>query len=715
MKDIEKIRVDFNRSISSSYEPNQQVITDIAFAKVPGAQWAGSDLEQFANKPKPENNKIARQVNRILGQYERLELNAKVISSSEEATDHDAEILQSKWRNDFNSSDGTEALNNAADEAFHGGFGAFKLVARYEDEEEANEDYQNLSIEPIYSAASSVVFGAGSIRKDKRDATQCWHLVRVDRHSIEEEYGVDIAGYPSATNDYFDWSCGGDDDVYIAHYYEVTKKKVKEYNFDGLVITKHGKSITDDKGNKLDNDMLNLLIESQEHEVKNKTIKCVEYALLSGDKFLIKPRKTPFKSIPVIPQYGYHQILNGKEFYCGEVARQRDNQRFLNMGFGSLMEIMSQSQVETPEYLPEQVQRFTEMHQNRNVEGYPYILSDPVKDQNGNIAQTGPVAMHSPPQIGSGMSAAMQYLNENVTEQGGTGQTTLPSNASAEAVKQVNAREDDSYQPMFQNAMQSIKAACETYIPAAKKLYFTNERNIRLEGPDGSYSQIKTVQYETDNDEIAPTKNTCRGNYDVVVKTGESHKSKKEADRTANLEILQFTGTDTPMGQLTVNNLIMTTTGEDTADARRIARFQNLELMIQMDVDPQPKTDEEREYVEKTIEKMQAQAQDQQPDASMVMAQAEMLKGQAYLLEQENRQAEMKIAAAKLQTESIGRQEKLQSETQLNVAKINQEQQKIDNDAADKSTKNALAIAQAEFNAGMQLDNQINQNKQLTQ
>ena len=721
MKNTEQIRVDFNRAISGSYRRNEQVIDDITFAKVPGAQWAGSDSEQFKNKPKPENNKIARQINRILGQYERLEMNAKIISASEKATDMDAEILQSRWRNDFNCSGGIEALNNAADEAFHGGFGAFKLVAKYEDEEEQDDDYQNLCIEPIYSAASSVVFDAGSIRKDKRDSKQCWHLIRVDRQSIEDEYGVNIASYPNATpdnNNYFDWSCGDDNDVYIAHYYEVTKKKVKEYNFDGLVITKHGRKITDDKGNKLDSDMLDLLIGSQPYEMKSKNVQCVEYALLSGDQFLIKPRKTPFKTIPVIPQYGYHQIINGKEFYCGEVARQRDNQRFLNMGFGSLMEIMAQPQVETPEYLPEQVQRFASMHQSRTVEGYAYMMSDPVKDQSGNIAHMGPVAMHNPPQIGTGMSAAMQFLNENITEQGGTGQTTLPSNASAEAVKQVNAREDDSYQPMFQNAMQSIKAACEVYIPAAKQLYFTNERSIRLEGPDGSYSQIKTVQYNDDPEmdgELSPTKNACAGNYDVIVKTGESHKAKKEADRQANLEILQYTGTDTPKGQLTVNNLILTTTGEDTADARRIARFENLGIMLQMGIDPQPKTDEEKQHLEKIAQQMQAQEQNQEPDASMVMAQAEMLKGQADLLEQQNRQAEMQIAAAKLQSESIGRQEKLKSETQLNIAKINQDQQKIDNDAADKATKNALAIAEAEFNAGIQLDNQINQNKQLTQ
>lgn len=718
MKDITTIRTDFDRSVGGSYDRNQQVIDDIRFAKVPGSQWLGSDYEQYQNKPKPENNKIARQINRILGQYERLEMNAKIISASEKATDEDAELLQSRWRNDFNSSDGIEALNNAADEAFHGGFGAFKMVAEYEDDELEDDDYQNLSIEPIYSAASSVVFNAGAYRKDKRDAVQGWHLIRVNRHETAERFGVSIASYPESTTNYnyFDWYCDNSKDVYIAHYYEVVNKTITEYDFNGLVITQQGRKITDAMGNKLDKELLDELKETVPFERKRRKIQYVEYALLSGDQFLIKPRKTPFKTIPIVPQYGYHQVLNGVEYFCGEVARQRDNQRFLNMGFGSMMELMAQPQTTTPEYLPEQVQRFASQFANHTVDNYPYLMTDPVKDSGGNITHMGPVGLHQPAQMGTGLQAAMQFLDANITQQGGTGQSTVPSNASADAIKQVNEREDDSYQPMFQNAMQSLKAACEVWIPAAKELYFTNERTIRLEGPDGSYSQVKTMQYEMDqeSEQFGPFKNSCRGQYDVSIKVGESHKSKKEADRAANLEILQFTETNTPMGQMTLNNLILTTTGEDTADARRIARFQNLGIMLDMGIDPQPKTDEERKHLEGLIQQKQQAAQNPQPDAAMVMAQAEMLKGQADLLEQQNRQQEMQISAGKINAEAQGRLDKLNSETAINAAKIQQEQQKIDNDAIDNATKNAIKMTELEWQAQMDLNAQVQQNQQVT-
>ena len=657
MKDINEILVDFNHSVTGSYDKNQQVIEDIRFAKIPGAQWYGSDADQYRNKPKPENNKIARQINRILGQYMRLEMNAKIISASEEATDEDAEMLQSRWRNDFNISDGIEGTQNAADEAFHGGFGAFKLVASYEDEESPNEDYQSLNITPVYSAASSVVFNAGAYRKDKRDAKQGWHLVRVNRSETEEEYGVSLAPFPEATTNYnyFDWTCDNTKDIYIAHYYEVIKKKITEFDFNGLKIIKDGRTYKDEFGNKYDKEMIDDLKEGVEFEKKTKTIQYVEYALISGDQFLIEPRRTPFRTVPIIPQYGYHQVINGIEFYCGEVCRQRDNQRFLNMGFGAMMEIMAQPQVEVPEYLPEQVQRFASMHANRIVENYPYMMSDPVKDKSGNITHMGPVGTHTPPQIGTGMQAAMQYLNQNLDEQGGTGQSTLPSNTSAAAVQQLNDRQDDSYQPMFQNAMQSLKAACEVWISAAQKIYFQNERTLRLESADGSYSQIKTMQYKFDEDRqmIGPFKNSALGKYDVVVKAGEGHKTKKEADKSDNLEILQYTDTATPKGQMVLNNLILSSSAEGTQDARRIARHENIKIMVDMDIDPQPKSDEERQYVEQLMQAKEQAAQNPQPNPQMVLAMAEAQarkdEGQAAIQNEVNDAEKNRIELLKLQ------------------------------------------------------------------
>lgn len=656
MKTTQEILIDFNDALGSSNEVNEQCLKDNEFAKIAGAQWAGSDREQFKNKPKPENNKLFKNINRLLGQYQRMEMNARIASASDEATDEDADLLQGRWRNDFNMSDGVEALNNAADEAFFGGFGAVKLVAKYEDEENPKPENQYLCIEPIYSAPSSVVYSAGAIRKDKQDANQAWHLVRVNRKAIEEAYGVDFSSFPEATsNVFFNWLGDTTKDVYVAHYYEVIEKTINEFKFniDGmdLVITT-GDGIKDQMGNKITRDELAELKEALKYEQSQRKIKYVEYALMSGDKFLIKPTRTPFKSIPIIPQYGYHTVINGVEYYCGEVCRQRDNQRFENMGFGALMEIMAQNQKEIPEYTPEQINRHSSFHANKDLDNPAYLLSDPVKDANGNPIHFGPIGKHMPPQIGSGLASALQYLGQNIAEQAGNGVVAPPSNTAADAIRQVNERQDDAFQPLFQNAVQTIKAACKVWLPAAQKIYFSGSRSIRIQGPDQSYSQVETLEYAVTPEGYGPYKNAARGKYDVTVKVGESHKSVKEAEAAAARELLQYTDTATPMGQAVLMSAIQATTGEGMATVRKMARFNEIKVMLMEGIDPDIKNDEEQAFAQRTIQQMQAAQQSQQNPQAMLAqaeAQARMMEGQAAIQNEVNDAKKNEIEVAKLQ------------------------------------------------------------------
>lgn len=693
MKDIQEILIDFKDSIGSRDDINESCLKDIEFAKIAGAQWAGSDREQFKNKPKPENNKLFKNINRLLGQYQRMEMNARIASASEEATDEDADLLQGRWRNDFNMSDGIEALNNAADEAFFGGFGAIKLVAKYEDEENPKPENQYLCIEPIYSAPSSVVFSAGAIRKDKQDANQAWHMVRVNRKATEEAYGVDFSSFPeSVSNVFFNWLGDSTKDVYVAHYYEVVEKTLNEFKFniDGaeLVITS-GDGIKDQMGNKITRDELASLKETIEYEQSQRKVKYVEYALMSGDQFLIKPTRTPFKSIPIIPQYGYHTVINGIEYYCGEVCRQRDNQRFENMGFGALMEIMAQNQKEIPEYTPEQVNRHSQFHANKDLDNPAYLLSDPIKDANGNVTHVGPIGKHMPPQIGSGLASALQYLSQNTAEQAGTGQSTLPSNTAAAAIQQVNERQDDAFQPLFQNAVQAIKAACKVWLPAAQKIYFSGSRTIRVQGPDQSYSQVKTLEYALTDKGYGPYKNAAQGKYDVTIKVGESHKSQKEAEAAAARELLQYADTSTPMGQAVLMSAIQATTGEGMSSVRKMARFNEIKVMMAEGIDPDLKNDEEQAFAQRTMQQMQAQQQQAQANNPMLMeGQARLMEGQAAVQNEVNDARKIQIDEFKAMTD----RQKLEVEAVKAGVQIENTQAKTQGEYLEQDIKVANAI-----------------------
>lgn len=620
MKEHEQIKIDMDHARSGSYERNRLCLEDYEFAIVEGAMWKGNYAQQFKNKPKPEINQIFGSINRLLGHKARLEMNAKIISDSDQATDEDAEMLQGLWRNDFQAGQGSEAVDNADKEAFFSGFGAIKLVAVHDDEESPDDDHQNLMLKPVMSAASSVIFGA-SIQRDKADAKQCWEVFRTSRDEVEEEYGVSISSINSQIH-WFDWDTDTQKDIYLAHYYEVVEKKIVTYNFDGYEITVDG-GATDSEGNEISKSDLAYLKKNADYETTTRKVKVVEYALLAGDQFLVKAQKTPFKRVPIIPQYGYYSVINGIEYYCGEVRKRRDPQMFLNTYFSSLMEIMSAPQVEKPEYTPEQINRHAGSRAKANIDNAAFVMSDPIKNADGSIYHAGPIGKQSPPQIGTGLAAAGQQLQTTLLDMSGTGQSTVPSNAAADAIKQVNERQDDSFQPLMQGSMAAIKAACEVWLHAAQKLYFSNPRKRRAQAQDGTHSQLETMQYGTDSEgNYGPYVNAARGRYSVQVKIGETHKSKREAELETTLKMLNFADTNTPQGQLLLNQAILSTTGEGGSRSRKVANYQIIDNMLALGLDPEPKTDEEKEYVQQKMQQMQAEAQNQQ-DPQAMLAQAE--------------------------------------------------------------------------------------------
>lgn len=694
MKEFKDVMVDFNDAMSACYDQNQQCLADYEFATVTGAMWRGSNYEkQFANKPKPEINKIFSGINKILGQKQRLEMNAKIAAGTDDATDDDAELLQGMWRNDFQTSQGIEALNNADKEAFFSGYGAYKLVTKYEDEENPDPNKQYICVEPIYSAASSVLFSP-STRKDKSDCKQGWHIVRTNRKSLQEEYGVDLVSSVGTGMEWFDWNTRTDKDIYVAHYYEVVVKKLTDYIFPNITVTA-GDGIYDQEGNKLTREDLNYLLDTYEHEVVKRKVKRTEYALISGSGFLTKPAKQPFKRVPIFPQYGYYTVINGIEYYSGEVSKRRDPQMFYNTFASALMQIMAADQVEKPEYTPDQINRHAAQRARADIDAVPYLLSDPIRNDDGTIAHIGPIGRKTPPQIGTGLAAAGQFLDSTLVTMESSGQSTLPSNVSGDAVRQINERHDDAFQPLMQNSVFTSRVCCECWIDAAKVIYFSNQRRVRTLSQDGTYSSAMTLEYGDDgNGNWGAYKNAARGKYVVQVKAGETYKSKKEAELDTTLKMLNFADTNTPQGQMLLNQAIMSTTGEGGERARKVAKYQTINLLIEMGLDPDPQTEEEKQYVEARLQQMQ------QPKQPTPLEQAELLKGQADIMEQENRRTEIDLQVAKLQEESMKKEQK-QRLDEFN-AQVN---------AQDKALGRAIEVTKMEQEYSKNLNQEVAGNR----
>lgn len=632
------------RDASSDTEMRDACLKDRQRFFVKGAWWSGSHGKQFKNKPKPEFNKLWKSINRLVGTINDMELNAIIVSNSDEATDESADLLQKRWRNDFQSSDGIEASEIATMEAAIGGFGCTKLVAKYEDEENPEPEKQYLCSEIVWDACQSVYFDAGAIRKDKSDARYGWHLIRTNREKIEEEYGVDVVSFMNPTSEWrhSNLEYNSQRDIYLAHYYEVVEKKLTTYDFslmNGLKITA-GDGIKDEEGNKYSREDLkeirDIYLEEfgEEAPTTKRTTKYVEYALADGDKYLTKPQRMPFKRVPLFPRYGYYAVIQGQEYYCGEVRKQEDHEMFHNYFASSMMEIMAAPQISKPEYTPQQIAKHASQRARADIDNVPFVMSDPII-VDGKIAHVGPVGMSQPPMIGTGLAAAGQFLEQNLQQAGGMGQASVPSNASGEAIQNVNERQDDAFLPIVKNTLHSIKAQCEAWIPAAQTLYFTNQRRLRVLETDGTYSQVTTLEMKQDPEgNYGPYGNNAKGKFTVQVEQGEAYKDTVEATIESNMQLMQAVGTDTAAGQIIAYKNMELLNKTDDPAIQAIAKYERLNIIIAKGIPYEPQNEEEAQYIQIKMMQMQQQAQQQQ-DPMMIAAQAEQIKAQAQVMDKQ--------------------------------------------------------------------------------
>jgi len=644
MLNHEQMTINF-RDASSDTEMRDACLRDRERFFIKGAWWDGSHGKQFKNKPKPEFNKLWRSINRLVGTINDMELNAIIVSNSDEATDESSELLQKRWRNDFQTSDGIEASEVATMEAAIGGFGCTKLVAKYEDEENPDPEKQYLCSEIVWDACNSVYFDAGAIRKDKEDARYGWHLIRTNREKIEEEYGVSVTSFMNPTTLWRGDRLEHDSqrDIYLAHYYEVIEKNLTTYDFslmNGLKITT-GDGIKDEEGNKYSREDLKEIRDvyleqfGEEAPTSKRKTKYVEYALADGEKYLTKPQRMPFKRVPLFPRYGYYAVIQGQEYYCGEVRKQEDHEMFHNYFASSMMEIMAAPQVSKPEYTPQQIAKHASQRARADVDNVPFLMSDPLLDKDGNVAHLGPISMSQPPMIGTGLAAAGQFLEQNLQQAGGMGQASVPSNASGEAIKSVNERQDDAFLPIVKNTLHSIKAQCEAWIPAAQSLYFTNQRRLRVLETDGTYSQVTTLEMMQDEQgNYGPYGNNARGRFSVQVEQGEAYKDTLESTIESNMLLMQAVGTDTAAGQIIAYKNMELLNKTDDPAIQAIAKYERLNIIIAKGIPYEPQNEEEAQYMQMKMQQMQQQAQSQQ-DPMMIAAQAEQIKAQAQIMDKQ--------------------------------------------------------------------------------
>jgi hypothetical protein len=629
----------FDNVQSALRDERLQCLQDRRFYSLAGSQWEGPLWDQYENKPKFEVNKIMLAVIRVVNEYRNNRITVDFVSKDGKENDKLAEVCDGLYRADEQASVADEAYDNAFEEAVGGGIGAWRLRTVYEDEEDPDDDRQRIRIEPIFDADSSVFFDLGAKRQDKADAKFCFVVTSMTYQAYKDTWGDDPTDWPKIIHQYeFDWCTP--DVVYVAEYYKVEEKTETIRIFQTITGEEERYTQADFANDEMLEETLTAVgtVEVRQKRVKRRKVR--KY-IMSGGRVLEDAGYIAGKCIPIVVVYGKRWFVDNVERCMGHVRLAKDAQRLKNMQLSKLGEISALSSVEKPILTPEQVAGHQVMWAEDNLKDYPYLLINPITDQNGNQVVSGPVAYTKSAAIPPAMAALLQITETDMQDILGNpaGADKMVSNISGKAVEMIQARVDGQAFIYMSNFAKGMKRCGEIWLSMAKDIYIENKRKMKTIAPTGEAGMVELMQPSIDQEtgEMVMTNDLTSATFDVIADVGPSSSTKRQATVRALTGMLQITQ-DPETAQVLTAMAMMNMEGEGIGDANAYFRKKLLrmgvvkptdmeaeELMAEMQGQPQ---DPNAMYLQAAAENETAKAAKARADTVETVASAELKRAQ---------------------------------------------------------------------------------------
>lgn len=606
---------EFDNIQSAVRDERLQALQDRRFYSIAGAQWEGPLETQFANRPRFEVNKCHLAVIRIISEYRNNRITVDFVSKDGSENDKLADTCDGLYRADEQASTADEAYDNAFEEAVGGGFGAWRLRAAYEDDEDPEDERQRIFIEPIYDADSSVFFDLNAKRQDKADARSCYVLTAMSPSAYKAEWDDDPASWPKAIHQSeFDWCTP--DVVFVAEYYKVEDKKEKAQIWRGLDGEDEIYRQSDFDEDEELFDRLNAIGSKLVREKPIKVRKVRKY-IMSGGKVLEDCGYIAGKCIPIVPMYGKRWFVDNVERCMGHVRLAKDAQRLKNMQLSKLGEISALGSVEKPIFAPEQMAGHQVIWSRDNIDNNPYLLANPLTDANGQMIATGPIGYTKAPEIPAALAALLQITETDMQDLLGNAQAgeQIRANISEKAVELVQNSLGMQTFIYLSNMAKAMKRSGEIWLSMSKDVLVEEGRKMKTISPQGDIGSIELLKPVMGDNGKTLENDLSKAKFDVAVEVGPSSNSKKSATMRQIVEMMKI-ATDPETLQVLGAMAMMNMEGEGVDEAAGYFRKKLVSMGV---VEP---TEEEA----KELAEAQANAQ---PDANTLYLQAAAQEAEA--------------------------------------------------------------------------------------
>lgn len=626
----------FDAIQSAQRDERLQCVQDRRFCYIAGAQWEGPLQEQFANKPRFEVNKIHLAVIRILNEYLNNRVTVDFVPKDGRNDDKLADVCDGLYRADEQDSNANEAYDNAFEEAVAGGIGAFRLRACYEDDEDDDNERQRIKIEPIFDADTCVFFDLDAKRQDKADAKHGFVLTSMTPEAYKDAYDDDPASWPKdQVTTQFDWCTP--DAVYLAEYYEVEEQEeiIHVYRgLDGMEMRVPDSELQEDERKAEELAVTGFKLVRQKKAKRTKVRKYI----LNGNRVLKDDGHIPGSCIPIVPVYGKRWFVDNVERCMGHVRLAKDAQRLKNMQLSRLGETSALSPIEKPIFTPEQVVGHQLMWADDNIKNYPYLLVNPMTDENGQQVAAGPIGYTKAPNIPPAMAALLQITEQDMQDLLGNQQAgeEVQPNISGKAIELIQSRLDMQSFIYMANFAKGMKRCGQIWLSMARDLYVEDGRKMKSVSENGDVGSVEIYRpaYDAESAETFMENDLTRAKFDVTAEVGPSSSSRRAATVRAVTGLLQMTQ-DPETQQVLTGMAMMNMEGEGIGDVRDFFRQRLLRMGAVKPTDEeaqqlaaeaqaaQGKPDPQAQYLQAEAEKAVAQGAKARADTVLTIAKAE--------------------------------------------------------------------------------------------
>jgi ABC-type branched-subunit amino acid transport system ATPase component len=299
------------------------------------------------------------------------------------------------------------------------------------------------------------------------------------------------------------------------------------------------------------------------------------------------------------------------EHCSGHVRNAKDPQRLANMMRSKLAEIAMFSSVEKPIFAAEQIDVHAQLWADDEVNDYKYLLAEPLRNLDGSIAATGPLAYTKPPQVPPALAALITVTEQDLSDTLGNQQNgeQVVSNIAAKTVELIQEKLDMQTFIYADNFAKAKKRAAQVWLSMAKVLYA--EKGRKLRGIDGSGDE--TV-IEIGRPVMKPGGGTVvendisKAKMRIVAEVGPSTSTKRKG-MVSTLTQLGAVSQDPEVKSVLESLILMNVEGDGMTDVNDWARKRLVKAGVS-----QP--------TEKEAQELAQAAQNQEPDANQLYLQA---------------------------------------------------------------------------------------------